>query len=64
MATMAEQGRSARRKQNFAVGAVLFLLAEFWRDWFPPSTWAERSLRLLLVLVSLVLLGSSLGESK
>jgi hypothetical protein len=58
---MTRADKTARRQQNFAVGSILFLSAEFWRDWFPPGTWIERCLRLLLVVVSLIFLGASLG---
>jgi hypothetical protein len=56
------RGRRDTYEAKFAIGAVLFLSAEFWRDWFPPTTWTERSLRLLLVLVSLGFLGASLTD--
>ncbi len=57
------QGSATRKRQNFAIGAVLFLLAEFWRDWFTPNTWTQRLLRFLLVIVSLAFMYASLREN-
>jgi hypothetical protein len=46
----------------FTAGAVLFVLAELWRDWFTPNTWATRSRRFFLVVVSLIFIGASFRE--
>ncbi len=52
-----------RKRTNFAVGAILFLLAELWRDWFTPTTWSGKLLRFLLAIVSLGFLGASLKQN-
>jgi hypothetical protein len=53
-----------RRYQSwhFDVGAVLFITAEIWRDWYTPTTWTPRLARFVLVVASFVFLGLSYSE--
>jgi hypothetical protein len=41
------------------MGAILFIAAEFWRDYYPPTSATTRLGRFVLVIGSLILLGLS-----